>query len=98
MTGIFEPVDPTTVSAGYLQLRTALLLAAYDRGLVPDPPVPSGWFRCFTCRREIRKGQSDRDAAAEHRFGEAVDDAEELLFVICDDCNRVVSEDTGVPL
>jgi hypothetical protein len=98
--GIFDPIDPNAASRHYLKQRTGRMFAALDRGLIPDMPVAAGWFRCFVCRREFEKGQSGEDAAAEYerRFGQAIEDAAEAPFAICDDCNRIVSEDQGVPL
>lgn len=99
MTGIYDPVDPGTVSVACLKRRVGLLFAAQDRGDLPDLPVRPGWFRCFVCRRELEKGASDEDAVAEYRrrFGRASPEPGSL-FTVCDDCNRIVAEDQGVPL
>jgi hypothetical protein len=95
---IFDPVNPATVSVACLKQRTGLLLAAMERGEVPDMPVAPGSFRCFTCRRESVKGQSDEDAEAEYRrrFGGEPDPG--TPFILCDDCNRIIAQDQGVPL
>lgn len=95
--GIYEPVDPNAVSAAYLKRRVSLLFAALDRGELAELPVRPGWFRCFVCRRAFEKGVPDDEAAEEYRrrFGDGEPDP---LFTVCDDCNRIVSEDQGVPL
>jgi hypothetical protein len=97
VTGIYEPVDPGTVSVAYLKKRVGLLFAALDRGELVSPPVRPGWFRCFACRRELEKGWSDAEAEAEYRRRFAGGEPDPL-FTLCDDCNRIVSEDQGVPL
>jgi len=93
---IFDPVDPATVSVGYLKRRTFLLFAAMERGEVPDMPLPPGWFRCFTCRREFEKGRTEEEVLAEHRrrFGKDPDEP----FTVCGDCNLIIARDQGVPL
>jgi hypothetical protein len=95
---IFEPVDPNTVSLRYLKERTRLLFAAMERGEVPDMPLAPGWFRCFICRREAVKGVTGDEEQAEYarRFGPVPDPGGQM--VVCDDCNRIVAEDQGMPL
>jgi hypothetical protein len=95
---IFDPVDPATVSVAYLKERTGLLFAAMERGEVPDMPVAPGWFRCFTCRREFEKGKPDAEAEAEYRRRFGNDPAPDGQFTVCDDCNRIIAQDQGVPL
>jgi len=94
---IFAPVDPCKVSEAYLKRRTGLLFAAMDAGRIPDLPLAPGWYRCFVCRRELEKTVPEDEAQAEYRrrFG---DGGPEDQFVVCDDCNRIVSADQGVPL
>lgn len=97
MTGIFDPVDPAVVSVAWLKERTGLLFAAMERGDVPDMPLAPGWYRCFTCRREFEKGKSQAETEAEYRrrFGRDPDGGQ---FTVCDDCNRIIARDQGVPL
>jgi hypothetical protein len=100
VAGIFDPIDPNTVSVGYLKERTGRLFAAMDRGRIPDMPVAAGWFRCFTCRREFEKGVPEEEALAEYRrrFGKTAADDPADQFTVCDDCNRIIAQDQGVPL
>lgn len=95
---IFSPVDPATVSTAYLKQRTGLLFAAMESGRMPDLPLAAGWYRCFVCRREFEKTVPDDEALAEYqrRFGPGR--SPEDMLIICDDCNRIVSEDQGVLL
>lgn len=97
---ILDPVDPATVSVAYLKERTSRLFAAMERGELPDAPLPPDRFRCFICRREFGKNWTDEEAGEEYRrrFGRAPEDAPGGLFTLCDDCNRIVAEDQGVPL
>jgi hypothetical protein len=96
-TGIFAPIDPSTASVAYLKERTGLLFAAMERGEIPDMPLSPGWFRCFTCRREFEKGVPDEEAEAEYRRRFGGGDPDDR-FTLCDDCNRIIADDQGVPL
>jgi hypothetical protein len=87
-----QPIDPRSVPLDELRRRVKRF---FDSSLVPsDDPVPVDHFRCFVCLRTFRKRVTDADAKAEmrRRFGEVqVKDQ----YVICDDCNEIISADVG---
>jgi DNA-directed RNA polymerase subunit RPC12/RpoP len=98
VTGIFDPVDPVKAGTAFMKERVALVFTAMELGVVPDLPVAPGWFRCFACRREFEKDQTGPEARDEYRrrFGEELDDAD--AYAVCNDCNRIIAEDLGLPL
>lgn len=100
MASIFDPVDPPAVSDGDLKRRVGVFFAAMERGDLPCPPLPPGWFRCFTCRREFPKAVPEAEALEEYRrrFAGEPDPEPDTPFIVCDYCNTVIAEDQGVPL
>lgn len=89
------PIDPRAVPVAELRHRVAALL---DGVAGPhDDPIPPGHYRCGVCQRQFRKALSDEQADEEmrRRFGD-LPPAERYL--ICGDCNEIISADVGEPL
>jgi hypothetical protein len=85
---VFDPIDPKTVSIAALKRRSSQLFAAAERGEDPAGPVRAGWYRCFLCRRESRKGVPEQEARAEYerRFPGHEPYDPGSLYLLCDEC------------
>ena len=97
LRSLLPPVDPRAVSILELKVRAEfMLLMPLELKLAlrqADEPVGDGFFRCWLCRRVLPAGATEEEVAAEFtsRFPD-----EELIdpeFLLCSECNSIITED-----
>lgn len=92
---LWEPVDPYKVGIEFLRDRMFIFMNSSAEP-APDVPIPPGKFLCMLCRRLGNTADFElTQEECRRRFGEV---PLEDQYNICDDCNKIISADLGIPL
>lgn len=86
---VWEPVDPASLTVSELRQRAFVI----DNSVPPEVQIPPGYYQCWLCRRVFPQTDPELAMIEYHlRFGDEADDP----YVICDDCNLIVSREAGI--
>ena len=63
-----------------------------------EEPCSAGFFRCFTCRRVQALTSTREEMHADYLRRHGGETGYDWRIITCDDCNWIISTETGTPI